>query len=40
MCDERLADSCEDFITCIVRHDDLIPRLSQRSAEVLRDRKY
>eukprot|EP00571_Detonula_confervacea_P013330 CAMPEP_0172302010 /NCGR_PEP_ID=MMETSP1058-20130122/3782_1 /TAXON_ID=83371 /ORGANISM="Detonula confervacea, Strain CCMP 353" /LENGTH=860 /DNA_ID=CAMNT_0013012335 /DNA_START=504 /DNA_END=3086 /DNA_ORIENTATION=- len=38
--DEQLADFCEDFIICIVRHDDIVPRLSPANCDVLRDQFF
>lgn len=34
---EEMADICEDFITCFVRQDDLIPRISQHNFELIRE---
>jgi hypothetical protein len=35
--DDRLAGECDEFITCIVRHDDVVPRITQPNLETLRD---
>ncbi|KAL7463832.1 hypothetical protein ACHAXS_004182 [Conticribra weissflogii] len=35
--DDTLAGECEEFITSIVRNDDLVPRITQQNLETLRD---
>mmetsp|Transcript_29580 Transcript_29580/g.59412 ORF Transcript_29580/g.59412 Transcript_29580/m.59412 type:complete len:985 (+) Transcript_29580:263-3217(+) len=35
--DDKLAGECEEFITSIVRNDDLVPRITQQNLETLRD---
>ena len=35
--DEDLAEDCKEWIISIVRHDDLVPRITQPNLESLRD---
>ena len=35
--DDRLAGTCEEFITSFVLNDDLVPRITQQNLEMLRD---
>jgi hypothetical protein len=35
--DDRLAGECNEFITAIIRHDDVVPRVTQPNLETLRD---